>query len=53
VIPNVIAGAEVPTGGTIGGNVCCSVRASDTSALLMYDSPSTRRNDPRTFWRLH
>lgn len=53
VIPNELTDREVPTGGTIGGTVCWSVRASDVSSLLMYDSPSTNHSDPRTFFLLH
>jgi hypothetical protein len=53
VIPDEIPDAEVPTGGTIGGNVCWSIRSSDVSSLLMYDSPSTNRGDSRIFFLLH
>ena len=53
VIPNELTDAEVPTGGTITGTVCWSVRASDIGSLLMYDSPSTNREDSRVFFLLH
>jgi hypothetical protein len=53
VIPDEITDVEVPAGATIGGNVCWSIRSSDVNSLLMYDSPSTMRHGPATYFLLH
>ncbi len=52
VIPDRLPDPEVFTGGTIRGNVCWQVTASDAGALLMYDDPFTFDPVLRIYFRL-
>lgn len=52
VIPDAISDREVFSGGTIRGNVCWQVLASDAANLLMYDDPFLADRYVTTFFRL-
>jgi hypothetical protein len=52
VIPDEISDREVFSGGTIRGNVCWQVLASDAANLLMYDDPFLADRYVTTFFRL-
>jgi hypothetical protein len=52
VVPDDLTDAEVFTGGTITGNICWAIEASDAEALVMYDDPLTFEEVERVFLAL-
>ena len=49
VIPNALSSVDVPSGGTITGNVCWSVTDADANALLLVAQDASRSGDPVFF----
>lgn len=52
VIPDKLPDPEVFTGGTIEGNVCWEIRASDASSMVMFDDPFLGDDSKRVYFSI-